>query len=72
MGPSFEKLYDVDNMWEQSMEDRVDFIYALQRKIMKENIDKFTKLLDQYIEVNIYCSSLRKWGSIYAYMHALT
>ena len=54
------KLRDVDNMWEESMEDRVDFIYALQRKIMKENIDKFTKLLDQYIEVNIYCSSLRK------------
>ena len=76
MGPSLAKLYDVDNVWELSMEDRVDFVYALQGKIMKENIDKFTKQLDKYTEVSIlvrlsYSNNiiflLRKWGSMHAW-----
>ena len=65
MGPSLAKLRDVDNVWEESMEDRVDFIYALQSKI----IHKFTKQLDQYTEVSIL---VRLWENGALCMHALT
>ena len=57
------------------MEDRVDFIYALQRKIMKENIDKFTEQLDKYTEVSIlvrlsYSNNIFEKIGLYACMGA--
>ena len=48
------------------MKDRVDFIYALQGIVMKKNIDKFTKLLDKYIEVNIL---VHLWENMALCMH---
>ena len=48
-----KRLQDVTELWEESPDDRLDFVHALQYKAKKCNIEEFKKSAEEYDKVSI-------------------